>query len=107
MKPEPDRTGPAAVRIIIGGFVQGVGFRRWLARHARRSGVSGWVRNRSDGTVEALLQGSDTAVRALVALARTGPPGARVRQVDIRPATGTDGDPAFPVLPDDDTGVVG
>lgn len=69
------------VRIEITGQVQGVGFRYAMRAEARRHGVSGWVRNRRDGSVEALLQGEADAVRALVDWARQGPPGARVSQV--------------------------
>ncbi len=69
------------VRIEITGHVQGVGFRYAMRAEARRRGVSGWVRNRRDGSVEALLQGEADAVRALVDWARQGPPGARVSQV--------------------------
>ena len=69
------------VRIEITGHVQGVGFRYAMRAEARRRGVSGWVRNRRDGSVEALLQGEADAVRALVDWARQGPPGARVAEV--------------------------
>lgn len=64
------------VRIEITGQVQGVGFRYAMRAEARRRGVSGWVRNRRDGSVEALLQGEADAVGALVDWARQGPPGA-------------------------------
>jgi acylphosphatase len=70
-----------ARRLRIEGRVQGVGYRDWLVREAERLGIEGWVRNRSDGTVEALLQGSEEAVEALVAWARRGPRGARVSDV--------------------------
>jgi acylphosphatase len=69
------------LRIEITGHVQGVGFRYAMRAEARRRGVSGWVRNRRDGSVEALLQGEADAVRALVDWARLGPPGARVAEV--------------------------
>jgi acylphosphatase len=68
----------AARQILVSGRVQGVGFRISLQREARKLGLGGWVRNRSDGTVEALLQGTPQAVAALIAWARNGPPGARV-----------------------------
>ena len=62
----------------ITGRVQGVGFRESLRREALREGVAGWVRNRADGSVEALLQGSDHAVHGVIAWARRGPAAARV-----------------------------
>lgn len=77
------------VRIEITGHVQGVGFRYAMRAEARRHGVSGWVRNRRDGSVEALLQGEADAVRALVDWARQGPPGARVAEVRAAAADDT------------------
>ena len=74
------------VRIEIVGHVQGVGFRYAMRAEARRRGVSGWVRNRRDGSVEALLQGEADAVRALLEWARRGPPGAHVAEVRAAPA---------------------
>lgn len=65
--------------VRITGRVQGVGYRDWLLREARRRGISGWVRNRADGSVEALLAGAD--VPALVAACHTGPLLARVAAV--------------------------
>jgi acylphosphatase len=70
-------------RLQITGRVQGVGFRYAMQDQAARLGVNGWVRNRSDGSVEALLQGEAGAVEALTAWARRGPPGARVGAVQI------------------------
>ena len=67
-----------ARQIRVSGRVQGVGFRAALQDEATRRGVTGWVRNRSDGSVEALLQGPQAAVEALIAWTRRGPPGARV-----------------------------
>ena len=67
-----------ARQIRVSGRVQGVGYRVSLQDEASRLGVSGWVRNRRDGTVEALLQGAPDAIAALIAWARRGPPGARV-----------------------------
>jgi acylphosphatase len=66
------------LRLRITGRVQGVGFRYAMQHEAARRGVSGWVRNRRDGSVEAVVQGEASAVEALVAWAREGPPGARV-----------------------------
>ncbi len=70
-------------RIVVHGRVQGVGFRYATVEAARALGVDGWVRNRRDGTVEALLQGEEDAVERAIAWARRGPPAARVERVDI------------------------
>ena len=69
----------------IAGGVQGVGFRDAMSREAERLGITGWVRNRADGEVEALAQGSAAALEALLAWARRGPPGSRVERVDSAP----------------------
>jgi acylphosphatase len=65
-------------RVVVRGSVQGVGFRAAVARAAATRGVSGWVRNRPDGAVEAVLEGEPEAVEALVRLCREGPRGASV-----------------------------
>ena len=70
-------------RLRISGVVQGVGFRYSLQREAIRLGLSGWVRNRRDGTVEAVVAGPAGAVEAIVAWSRHGPPSARVEAVDV------------------------
>ena len=74
-------------QIRVSGRVQGVGYRVSLQDEARKRGVSGWVRNRSDGSVEALLQGDSAAVESVIAWARRGPPGARVSDVTAVAAT--------------------
>ena len=77
-------------RLSISGQVQGVGFRYAMRHEAARLGVGGWVRNRTDGSVEAMLQGPDDAVHALVSWARRGPPGARVIGVEVSEGEGSD-----------------
>jgi acylphosphatase len=78
-------------RIVVSGRVQGVGFRYALADEARSRGIRGWVRNRRDGSVEAMLAGDADAVDALVAWARRGPPSARVSSVEIEAVQDTAG----------------
>ena len=68
---------------MIYGFVQGVGFRFGVARAANARGVSGWVRNRADGAVEAVFEGQPDDVEALVDFCRRGPRGAEVQRVDV------------------------
>ena len=70
-------------RVVVHGLVQGVYFRETVRRGAERNGVHGWVRNNRDGTVEAVFEGDDAAVEALVKLCREGPRGARVDRVDV------------------------
>lgn len=68
-------------RVVIAGTVQGVGYRDWMVREATRLGVHGWVRNRRNGTVEALVAGEEAAVQALLSACRRGPPTARVTEI--------------------------
>lgn len=75
-------------RLRVRGRVQGVGFRQSLRAEARRLGCRGWVRNRSDLSVEAIVQGSEAAVEALIAWTRRGPPAARVDALEVSPAEG-------------------
>jgi acylphosphatase len=70
-----------AWRVTIRGRVQGVGYRDAMIDTASALGVCGWVRNRSDGTVEALMQGDAAAVERLLAWCRRGPPAARVIEI--------------------------
>lgn len=71
-----------AVRLRIHGRVQGVWYRGWTVETARRLGVNGWVRNRRDGSVEALLDGPEEAVNAMIEACRRGPPAAQVERID-------------------------
>jgi acylphosphatase len=74
--------------LAISGRVQGVGFRFYMERKARELGVNGWVRNRRDGSVESVVQGSAQAVEAMIAWARQGPPSAVVAEVKISDGEG-------------------
>lgn len=70
-----------AKRLVIAGQVQGVGYRDWMVRKARELGVSGWVRNRRDGTVEALVAGEVASVEELSRMCRRGPRLAEVTSI--------------------------
>ena len=88
---ESQSTGAAAAALAtralrIRGHVQGVGFRWALCEQARALGLAGWVRNRLDGSVEALICGPMEAVTALADWAHRGPPGARVTAVEMHAA---------------------
>jgi acylphosphatase len=74
-------------RLAITGRVQGVGFRLYMERKARGLGVTGWVRNRRDGSVEAMVQGNADAIAAVIDWARHGPPGALV--MDLQETAGS------------------
>lgn len=65
-------------RVMIHGRVQGVGYRAWVDHEARRLGLQGWVRNRRDGSVEAVFDGEEKIVTEMIASCRKGPPSSRV-----------------------------
>ncbi len=77
--------GPGEVRlhVLVSGRVQGVWFRAWTQQEAERRGLSGWVRNLSDGRVEAVFAGPRDRVEEMVAACREGPPLARVEDVTV------------------------
>lgn len=76
----------ATVRVVISGKVQGVWFRAWTTEQATKRGLAGWVRNRRDGSVEALFSGKAEAVDAMIEACRQGPPAARVDHIARHPA---------------------
>ncbi|BBK43904.1 acylphosphatase [Allostella vacuolata] len=78
--------GIVAERLVVSGRVQGVWYRAWTVENATGLGLRGWVRNRRDGTVEALLIGSRTAVDRMAERCRRGPPKAEVKAVGRTPA---------------------
>jgi acylphosphatase len=72
------------VQIFVRGRVQGVFFRASTQREAKRLGLTGWVRNRPDGSVEILAEGEEDGLKELIAWAQKGPSAARVERVDVR-----------------------
>jgi len=70
--------------VVMRGRVQGVGYRAFVEHEALRLGLEGWVRNRRDGTVEAVLSGADDVIAAMIDACRRGPPAARVEAVDAK-----------------------
>jgi acylphosphatase len=86
------------VRLRVTGRVQGVGYRLWATRMAARLGLRGWVRNRADGTVEALVTGAPVDIAAMVEACRNGPRGAQVTGVSAAPDR-DDGSIGFAALP--------
>ncbi len=87
-----------AKRLVIAGRVQGVGYRDWMTGEARRLGIDGWVRNRADGAVEALIAGDADAVEELARLCRRGPRAAVVASIMDELAEPPD-QPGFRALP--------
>ena len=83
-----------AARLRITGRVQGVGYRAWALQIATRLGLRGWVRNRADGSVEALVIGDADAVAAMIEACRDGPFAARVGEVAVG-AAADDGSQGF------------
>ena len=72
-------------RLVITGRVQGVGYRDWAIETGRRLGLTGWVRNRRDGAVEALIVGEEGAVGQMIEACRRGPSLAHVEEIDVDP----------------------
>ena len=85
------------VRVVVSGDVQGVGYRYTMRMVAREVGVTGWVRNRRDGSVEAEVEGSDAQVDEVLAWMAEGPPGAQVDSARVTDAE-PQGDRRFEVL---------
>jgi acylphosphatase len=75
-------TSNRTLHVLISGRVQGVGFRAWTHHQAELHGLKGWVRNRRDGTVEAVFSGPDHLVQAMLKACQQGPRGAVVERVD-------------------------
>jgi acylphosphatase len=86
------------VRVRIAGRVQGVGYRYWTERVAGELSLSGWVRNRRDGTVEAVFSGSSDEVTEMIQRCREGPPSAQVTSIDVVEGL-PEPSPGFEMLP--------
>ena len=84
-------------RVVVHGRVQGVGFRYSVRQRAASAGVAGWVRNCSDGSVEAVFEGDDEAVERVVEWMREGPRGAVVEDVEVSEDDGSEGLSGFEV----------
>ncbi|MFG1462979.1 acylphosphatase [Xanthobacter sp. DSM 24535] len=89
MTSDTAETPVKVVHLIVEGRVQGVGYRAWCAEGAQGRGLSGWVRNRASGSVEAVLAGPAEAVDEMAAASRTGPAGARVDTLRLYDAADT------------------
>ncbi|QIG39826.1 acylphosphatase [Microbacterium sp. 4R-513] len=89
------------VHVLISGDVQGVGYRYTMKIVASEAGVTGWVRNRRDGRVEAEFEGEDDRVDEVLAWMAEGPPGARVSNAEVTDASrrGASAEKGFEVLP--------
>ena len=84
--------------VIVHGYVQGVGFRFSARAEARRLGVSGWVRNRADGTVEAEVEGDEASVAAMLEYLAAGPRDAMVERTDVSELQPTGDDDTFGII---------
>lgn len=91
-------TNTRTVHLVITGRVQGVGYRAWTAEVARMHRLTGWVRNRRDGSVEAVFAGPAETVDAMLAECRSGPPSARVDDIQVTSTSEAAG-PGFEVRP--------
>lgn len=81
-----DETDITTLRLRIEGFVQAVGYRHFAMEEARKLGLDGWIRNRSDGTVEALVSGDTKAVEVFVGACMRGPQGSHIKNVELHKA---------------------
>jgi acylphosphatase len=81
-----DKTEISTFRVRVEGFVQAVGYRNFTIEEARKHGLDGWVRNRSNGDVEMLIHGEESAVNAFITACTHGPEGSRVKSIDLEKA---------------------
>lgn len=73
----------SAARVRVQGRVQGVGFRYFVYKYARRNGLTGWVKNLNDGSVQAYFEGPQTEINKVIELCKTGPAGANVKDLSL------------------------
>ncbi|MCG8587928.1 MAG: acylphosphatase [Proteobacteria bacterium] len=101
--PSPGNDGVKRVarRVVVVGRVQGVWFRESTRQRATALGIDGWVRNRFDGSVEALFEGQAAAVEEMLAFVREGPPAARVTSVDVQEQEPSSSRAGFAIRRDD------
>lgn len=92
-------SGDVVVHVRIDGHVQGVGYRAWTDATARDLGLTGWVRNRQDGSVEAVLPVPGSQVARMLALCRDGPRAAQVSAVEVLEEGAGTPPPSFEVRP--------
>lgn len=76
----------SCVRVKVYGRVQGVWYRAWVKREASARGLDGWVRNRQDGSVEAIFAGTEVEVEEMIEICKLGPPSAKVVDINCSPA---------------------
>lgn len=81
--------GMKAVRVRVEGLVQGVWYRAWTTEQAGKLGLDGWVRNRHDGSVEAVFSGPEDQVDAMIEMCRQGSPLSRVESIEVTEETET------------------
>ncbi len=98
-RPPEVPAGESARRFIVRGRVQGVGYRAFVWRESARLGLTGWVRNRSDGSVEVLARGPEPLLGELHRLLERGPAWSRVDMVEAHPADPADAGSGFSVRP--------
>ena len=86
------------IHLIISGLVQGVGYRAWVIEQANRLGISGWVKNLPDGSVEVAAESGEKTLKQFITVCRKGPPEARVDQTDVQWEQITGGYDGFEVI---------
>ena len=89
-----------SIHVVIIGHVQGVGFRKYIKKHAEKNGVTGWIKNTENGNVECLLQGKEKSLEEMLGQCRKGPFLSSVKDMKAIVVNGLDQLPVFEILPD-------